>query len=127
MIGAAGPEEGKLTQEETKEAIQLQASTFLNLSICYFKMQEFRKSLDRATESLTLKQSEKALYRRAQAYAALKDYWKAVADLKAAIKLNPSDPNNFAQELARFEQLAQAKDKASDKKLKGFLLQSREV
>ena len=90
-------------------------------------MQEFRKSLDRATESLALKQSEKALYRRAQAYAALKDYWKAVADLKAAIKLNPSDPNNFAQELARFEQLAQAKDKASDKKLKGFLLQSREV
>ena len=55
MIGAAGPEEGKLTQEETKEAIQLQASTFLNLSICYFKMQEFRKSLDRATESLNLK------------------------------------------------------------------------
>ena len=90
-------------------------------------MQEYRKSLERATESINLKNSEKALYRRAQAYAAIKDYWKAVADLKAAIKLNPSDPNNFAQDVTRFEQLAQAKDKASDKKLKGFLLQSKEV
>ena len=52
-------------------------------------MQEYRKSLERATESINLKNSEKALYRRAQAYAAIKDYWKAVADLKAAIKLNP--------------------------------------
>ena len=120
-------EDDKLTKEEVKEAIQVQASTFLNLSICYFLTNDFRKSIQRATESLDLQKSVKAYYRRAQALSKINDFWGATKDLKEAIKLDPSDPNNFANELARFEQAAIAKDKKSDRKLKGFLNRTQEV
>ena len=85
-------------------------------------MEDYRKSAARAGESLELQKGIKAHYRRAQALAKLKDYWGAVKDLKAAIKIDKTDPNNFKAELARYEQAAIAKDKASDKKLNGFLL-----
>ena len=71
----------------------------------------------RATESLNLQKSVKAYYRRAKALAEIKDYWGAVADLKEAIKMDPSDPNDFGTELAKYENAAKAKDRASDKKL----------
>ena len=57
----------------------------------------------------------------------IKDYWGAVADLKAAIAMDKTDPNGFAAEMAQYEQAAIAKDKKSDKKLNGFLLKSKEV
>ena len=88
---------------------------------------DYKKSIDRAGESIGLQKSIKAYYRRGMAYAAIKDYWKAVADLTDAIAMDPRDPNNFQSELNKFEAAARAKDKASDKKLKGFLLQSREM
>ena len=100
----------------------MQASTFLNLSICYFLTNDFRKCIARATESLDLQKGVKAYYRRAQALAKINDFWGATKDLKEAIKLDPSDPNNFANELAKFEQAARTKDQKSDKKLRGFLL-----
>ena len=115
-------DEDKLSKEEVKEAIQVKASTFLNLAICYFLTGEFRKSIARATESLDLQKSVKAYYRRAQALAKINDFWGATADLKEAIKMDPADPNNFANELAKFESAAIAKDKKSDRKLNGFLL-----
>ena len=54
--------------------------------------------------------------------AKINDFWGATKDLKEAIKMDPGDPNNFSQELARYEQAAIAKDKKSDRKLNGFLL-----
>ena len=122
MIGKDTDPDDKLTEEEKKQAIQIQASTFLNLAICYFLKEDYRKSIERATESLNLQQGVKAYYRRAKAKAALKDYWGATADLDEAIKIDPSDPNNFQTEKDRFEAMAVAKDKQSDKKLQGFLL-----
>ena len=69
-----------------------------------------------------MQKSVKAYYRRAQALSKINDFWGACADLKEAIKMEPSDPNNFGNELAKFEQAATAKDKKSDRKLNGFLL-----
>ena len=57
----------------------------------------------------------------------LKDYWGACKELKEAIKMDKTDPNNFKHELAKYEALAIQKDKKSDKKLRGFLNQTREV
>ena len=73
-----------------------------------------------------MQKSVKAYYRRAQGLAKINDFWGASKDLKEAIKLDPADPNNFANELAKFEQAARTKDTKSDKKLRGFLLQTRE-
>ena len=72
----------------------------MNLSICYFLTENYKKSIERATESLALQKSVKAYYRRGKAKAAIKDFWAAAADLKEAIKLDKSDPNDFARELA---------------------------
>ena len=113
-------DDDKMTKEECKQAITIQASTFLNLSICYFLQGDYRKCISRATESIDLQPGVKAYYRRAQALAKINDFWGATKDLKEALKLDPTDPNNFGNELARFEQAALAKDKKSDKKLQGF-------
>lgn len=53
MISGQGPED-QLTDEEKKQAVQCQASTFLNLAICYFLTQQYKKCIERATESLAL-------------------------------------------------------------------------
>ena len=81
----------------------MQASTFLNLSICYFLTGDYKKSAARAGESLELQKTIKAHYRRAKALGMLKDFWGAVNDLKAAIALDKSDPNDFKRELAQYE------------------------
>ena len=103
MFSQADESDDKLTKAEIKQAIQVQASTFLNLSICWFLKEQWQKSIDRATESIQLQKNVKAYYRRAQGYAKIRDFWRAAADLKEAISMDKTDPNNFAQELARFE------------------------
>jgi len=97
------------------------------LALCFFLTEDYKKSVARATESLKLQKSVKAHYRRAKALAAIKDYWGAAADLKEAIKMDPTDPNDFRAEQVKYEQAGKVKDRASDKKLKGFMLQSREL
>jgi len=91
--------EDRLSAQETKLAVQVMAQSFLNMSLCYFMTEDFKKSADRASESLKLQKSVKAYYRRAKAKAAFKDFWGAVADLKEAIKMEPGDPNDFAKEM----------------------------
>ena len=85
----------KLSVEEKTQAIQCQTSAFLNLSICFFLTQDYRKSIDRATESLNLQQSVKAYYRRAKGKAAIKDYWGAAADIKEAMKIDHAGGAGF--------------------------------
>ena len=97
MIGKKDGSSGndKLTQLEKDQAVQCQTSAFLNLSICFFLTQDYRKSIDRATESLNLQKSVKAYYRRAKGKAALKDYWGAADDIKEAMKLDPAGGDTF--------------------------------
>ena len=70
------------------------------MSICYFLQENYRKSIDRATESLEMMKTIKAYYRRAKALAAIKDYWGACKDLKEAVKMDKTDPNDFKREIA---------------------------
>ncbi len=67
----------------------------MNLAICFFLIKNFEKSIEKATESVNLKKSLKGYYRRGKAYAALEQYDNAVEDLKAAIKMDTSDPNDI--------------------------------
>mmetsp|Transcript_37397 Transcript_37397/g.27592 ORF Transcript_37397/g.27592 Transcript_37397/m.27592 type:complete len:116 (+) Transcript_37397:108-455(+) len=55
--------------EELEKCKDLVASTLLNMSICFYQMQKYQKCIDKATESLAIKPSIKAYYRRAQALA----------------------------------------------------------
>lgn len=65
-------------------------------------MKEYEKSIRKASESLQLKKSIKAYYRRGKAHAALERFEEAAADLKSAVMLDTSDPNDIQQEMAIF-------------------------
>ncbi|CAG5988921.1 unnamed protein product [Menidia menidia] len=67
-------------------------SCFLNTAACKLKMQLWQDALDSCDEALELNQANtKALFRRAQAWQGLKDYSKALIDLKKAQEIAPED------------------------------------
>ena len=126
MIAEKNGDSG-ITEEEQKQAQTVMAQTFLNMSICYFLQENYRRAEQRALESIKIMKTIKAHYRRARALAALKDYWGACNDLKEAIKMDKTDPNDFKRELAQYTALGKQKDKKSDNKLRGFLNKTQEL
>ena len=56
-----------LEKHQVDEVKEIQATTFLNMAVCYFLTDQFEKSADKASLSIDLKPSIKAYYRRAQA------------------------------------------------------------
>ena len=73
----------------------MQASTYLNMAVCYFMMKEYKKSIDKATASIGLQKTIKGFYRRAVAKKMLTDFDGACEDLKQAIMMDTEDPNDF--------------------------------
>lgn len=65
------PGQQKLDEQGQKEVVELQAATFLNMSTCHFLQKDFKKSVDKASESIKLQRTIKAYYRRGKAYAGL--------------------------------------------------------
>jgi tetratricopeptide (TPR) repeat protein len=62
------------------------------MSLCYFLLGEWQKSIDKATLSLQNKKSCKALYRRGKAYEKRNDFERAIQDMTEAVRMDPSDP-----------------------------------
>ena len=60
-----------VTEEVQQEMLDLQAATNLNMSVAFYMMKKYDKSIKKASESLALKKSIKAYYRRGKAYAEL--------------------------------------------------------
>lgn len=87
------------SEEEVEHANELAAFTNLNMSICFFLLQDYKKALEKASISIKHKKTIKALYRRAKAYAMLSNYEKAIEDMTNAVKMDTSDPNDIQQEI----------------------------
>ncbi|XP_056142879.1 peptidyl-prolyl cis-trans isomerase D [Lampris incognitus] len=83
----------QLEEEEIQKKMESTAlSCILNTAACKLKLQLWQEALDSCTEALELDQSNtKALFRRAQAWQGLKDYDKAMTDLKKAQEGAPAD------------------------------------
>ena len=92
-----------LTKEETQDLIDTVVTSLVNLSICRYNMQHYKESRNKATEAIRISPTIKAYYRRAVARAQMKEFEEACNDLKAAIKLDPSDPNNCQAQLDKFK------------------------
>ncbi len=95
MLSMVAKSQDKLSNEETQEVVELQASTSLNMAICFFLLKNYEKSIQKATESIALKKTIKGYYRRGKAYAALSQYENAADDMKLAVKMDTSDPNDI--------------------------------
>ena len=107
-----------MTDAENQEAKDCVAAANLNMSICFFYQKKYGKSKEKASKSLEYKKSIKGYYRRAQARAFMKDYDGACEDLKEAIKLDTSDPNDCQAELIKYEKYAKAARKESDNRMR---------
>ncbi|CAN0422717.1 unnamed protein product [Ectocarpus sp. 12 AP-2014] len=81
-----------LNAEEQKEVHAVQLSLYLNLAQCYLKLQSWDQVVNNCTLALKLDpESSKALYRRAYARFAKKDYDNAKTDLDKAQGYAPGD------------------------------------
>jgi tetratricopeptide (TPR) repeat protein len=104
----------------------LLSTTFLNMSICFFKTEQYQKAVEKATTSLGIKRSAKALYRRAQANRYRKDYESAISDLEEALTLiTPAEEDTkltILKELELNKQMDKEYDRQTQKKMQGFLL-----
>ena len=92
------------------------------MSLCYFHLGEWQKSISNATRSLDSKKTIKAFFRRAKASEKLNQFEKAIQDMTAAVKLDPSDTQDIQQEVMQLKQKQKAYEKKQQEKMSGFLL-----
>ena len=85
----------KIDSETTAEIVDLQSITSCNMANCFFRLKNYNKAIEKATESINLKKNVKALYRRGMSYGALEQYDQAVEDFLLVVKMDTSDPNDY--------------------------------
>lgn len=67
-------------------------SLYLNLAQCYLKLENWEQAIRYASDALQVDaNNSKALFRRASAYEAKKEFEKSMDDLKRSDELSPGD------------------------------------
>lgn len=127
------------TDEGRTKVAMLRATAYLNLSLCFFKTQQWQHALNTCTRAmqgdkeppepkedvLPADKKAKALFRRAQVHCeGFGNFDRAKDDLVAALVHSPDD-KAIQQELKKVEYAQLKTAKAADKKLKGFLSGSK--
>ena len=84
------------------------------MSICFFNQKNYTRAKETATASLDIKKSIKAYGWRAKARAYLNEFEDACEDIRLALKLDTSDPNNLQAELTKYEKYAKAARKTEN-------------
>merc|ERR1712070_693910 len=81
-----------LGPEDEEEVVGVKLSLYLNLAMCYIKLENLDAALKQCEEALKLKpDNAKALYRRASVYENKKMYEEALVDAKKALTIQPED------------------------------------
>ncbi|XP_058506486.1 peptidyl-prolyl cis-trans isomerase D [Solea solea] len=108
---------GDHVEEEVQQKLKPTAlSCFLNTAACNLKMQLWQDAVESCDEALELDEANtKALFRRAQAWQGLKEYSKAMVDLKKAQGIAPED-KAIGNEMKRV-QLKVQEEKEKEKKI----------
>jgi tetratricopeptide (TPR) repeat protein len=134
-------EDVQWTDDGHQSVRELRATTYLNLSLCFLKGQQWTHANNTATRALqgdkeppdpkenvlAPDKKAKALFRRAQAQSeGFGDYEKAQADLQKALEYTPDD-KGVQQELRRIQQALKKNTKEAGKKMAGFLGNAKTV
>ena len=128
--------------EDGRDAVrQLRAAAYLNLSLCFVKLKQWQHAVNTATRALQgdkdpvdpkenvlpPEKKAKALFRRALAQKdGFEKHEEALQDLKKALEYVPDD-KSILLEMQRVSQQVAKEKKKSDKKLAGFLSESKQV
>ncbi|CAE8586708.1 unnamed protein product [Polarella glacialis] len=88
---AASSSSSVIPKDRVEDLKRLKQSTRLNMAACYLKLGEPQKCIDACSQVLELGALPKAHFRRAQAYAELRNFSGAVSDLERARVLAPDD------------------------------------
>lgn len=109
-----------LSPDDIEEVNAVKLSLHLNVTQCYLKLENWDFAVRHADEALALdSKAVKALFRRAQAFEAKKEYEKSLADLKRAAELNaPKEDKLITKGIDRVKRLIQ-KEKDKEKKMWG--------
>jgi len=107
----------QLEEEKSQQRLEPTAlSCILNTAACKLKMQLWQDAIESCNEVLELNQSNtKALFRRAQGWQGLKEFSKAMTDLKKAQEIAPED-KAIGNEMKRV-QLKVKEEKEKEKKI----------
>lgn len=113
-----------INQEPGEKAVKnldgVALSCHLNIAACKLKLCDWDGAIQRCDEALAINQSNtKALYRRAQAWQAKKDYDQALNDLKKALDITPEDKavNNEILRVKQKKKELKEKEKATYAKM----------
>ncbi len=108
-----------LSADDEKEIAALKLSLYLNLASCYLKLENWEQVLRNCNDALAIDtKSVKALFRRSSYYEHLKDYEKALDDLKLCQEYNPTEDKLVTKSIERVKKEIQ-KLKEKEKKMWG--------
>jgi len=109
-MGGSSPADD-LSAAEKDEVSKLMMAMNANLSLCFLKLEKWEQAIQKATLVLDENPDHKVVrYRRAQAYAALKDTDKAAADLELC-EQSDSAVIKLRKHVEKLEQQAMKKQK----------------
>jgi len=109
-----------VTEEEELEVKALQYAQCANRAQIYLIKKKWEKAEQAATKALTYKETERAYFRRGQAWMNMQNVEKAIEDFEKALSLSPGD-KAIASQLEKAKARDAADRKKSDAKLRGFL------
>ncbi|KLO08926.1 TPR-like protein [Schizopora paradoxa] len=110
-------------QEKPKNEVEVEiAKIYSNQSACHFKLANWKRVVECADDAIRLdKDNTKAKFRKAIANAEMGYTENAISQLETLLKEDPASSPSINTELAKIRVKDKERQKAADKKLKGFL------
>ncbi|KAJ3276385.1 Tetratricopeptide repeat protein 9A [Terramyces sp. JEL0728] len=114
-ISMGVPQANPLPEETKQEISKLLIATHSNMAACYLKLGKNDKAITSCEKTLALDdKNAKAMFRKGQAYAAMKETSKAIKIMKDAARLAPQDPGIRSALKGLEDQEKQAAQKANE-------------
>ncbi|KAJ6508001.1 TPR-like protein [Mycena vitilis] len=117
---SSAPPDAKV--KEKTEVDDIVEKIYANMSACHLKNKNWKRALETADKALAKNEKNyKAMYRKAKAQAELGYFERAVKLLEDLKSKSPADAALADAELTRLRALDKERERANNKKLKGFL------
>ncbi|KAJ7707580.1 hypothetical protein B0H17DRAFT_522276 [Mycena rosella] len=112
--------------KEKTEVDDIIEKIYANMSACHLKNKNWKRALETADKALAKNESNyKAMFRKAKAQAELGYIERAVKLLEELKTKSPADAALADAELSRLRAIDRERERANNKKLKGFLTRDK--